>query len=401
MRVLGAVVVAVALLVGLPGDAPAKERRQFVLSPEGNHLWAYDAATDDRQLLVQAVNGSDPGVAPPARSSRRDINGQICVSPDGRHIVTGEDTVVGGSSHDDRIAGWGWFAVGGSRLGRLWARQEGKLAPALPEGDQGYRGDPDNYGCGFLDQQRLLTTAIGNVFPGEEANGQLFLWFGPFDTGYEEVTADGATFFVGSVPHCEIDGALATAGGIAIDPSNGDVYVTTNRPDDEGNPGAVWRYRGVWPRTRAECTPEFVAANITKQQVIPGIAGAPADPRSPTPSSVVVSRHGTLFVASVFSGTVAEYTREGEWIRDIYPVSPVTPFTGPTSDTPYGLAQTADGSLWIADLGIVVAQPAPGAGSLIRVRFDAAGNPVLPAETVQDGLTFPDGLGVWTAPRRG
>jgi hypothetical protein len=274
-------------------------------------------------------------------------------------------------------------------------------SPPPPARGPSYRGDPDNYGCGFLDQGRLLTTAIGNTLPGEPANGQLFLWFGPFDAGYRQETVEGVTFFVGDVPHCEIDGTLATAGGISIDPFNGDVYVTTNRPDDDSNPGAVWRYRGRWPRTFEECTPEFVAANITRTQLIPGAAGQPADLRSPTPSSVVVSRHGTLYVASVFSGTVAEYTRQGQWIRDIYPVSPVTPFTGPTSNTPYGLAVTGDGSLWIADLGIVLAQPAPGEGSVIRVRFDAAGDPVLPAETVQDGLTFPDGLGVWTAPRHG
>ena len=67
-----------------------------------------------------------------------------------------------------------------------------------------------------------------------------------------------------------------------------------------------------------------------------------------------------------------------------------------TTQTPFGLALTADGSLWIADLGIAVAEPAPGQGSVIRVRFDDAGNPVLPYETVRDGLTFPDGLGVYT-----
>ena len=126
---------AVVVLAGLaPVRAPAEptlpppESDEMVLGPEGNHLWAYDAASGDRQLVVRAVNGEDPGVAPPSGSDRRDINGQVCVSPDGRHVVTGEDTVVagdggdGGSSHDPRIAGWGYFRLRGGGGGRHGAR---------------------------------------------------------------------------------------------------------------------------------------------------------------------------------------------------------------------------------------------------------------------------------------
>ena len=219
--VLGFFVVALAC-VGWP--ASAAPARQFVLSPEGNNLWAYDAGTGAPQLVIHAVNGSTPAHAPPG-SDRRDINGQICVSPDRTHFISGEDTVLGdGDSHDPRIAGWGWFRITGSTLGTITAHQEGKLAPEAGSGP-GYRGDPDNYGCGFLDANRLVTTAIGNTLPGEPANGQLFLWFGPFDAGYREENG----FFAGEVDHCEVDSGLATAGGIAVAP-NGDVYVATNRP---------------------------------------------------------------------------------------------------------------------------------------------------------------------------
>ena len=380
-------------------STPAASVTQFVLSPEGNHLWAYDAASGQRQLLGRAVDGGDPGVMPP-NGIRRDINGQICVAPDNRHVITGEDTVLsgggeGGSSHDPRIAGWGYFEISGSQLGQLTIEQVGKLAPEGGKGP-GYTGDPDNYGCGFLDGNRLFTSAIGNTLPGEPANGQLFLWFAPFtsDYGQETDAESGVSFFVGSVDHCQIDDTLATAGGIAID-TNGDVYVTANRPDDDGNPGAVWRYRGTWPSTAAQCTPEYVAANIVKEQVVPAVAGLPADPRAPTPSSVVISPAGTLYVASVFSGTVSEYGKDGLWMRDLFPVSPLTPPTGPTGDTPFGLAVTSDGTLWIADLGIVGDGPAPEEGSILRLPF-VDGDPVVPAATVQDGLTFPDGLGVYT-----
>jgi hypothetical protein len=292
-------------------------------------------------------------------------------------------------SHSKAIAGWGYFRIKGESIGSITAEQVGKLAP----GDD-YAGDPDNYGCGFIDKNRLLTTAIGNTLPGQPANGQLFLWFGPFDSVRPATTESGTGYFTGDVAHCEIDRGLATAGGIAVD-DNGDVYVATNRPDDEGHPGGVWRYRGVFPRTPSECTPAFVEQNITKQLLIPFVNQLPADLRAPTPSAVVISPDDTLYVSSVFSGTVSEFTKSGRWVRDLFPLSPVTAPTGPTGNTPFGMAVTSDGALWIADLGIVVGAPVEGMGSVIRVPFDAARNPTPLGETVADGLTFPDGLGVY------
>jgi hypothetical protein len=397
LAVLGGASSVTASAVPKPAPSP-----QFVLSPEGNHLWAYDATTTQAQLVVRAVNGDDPGATAPPNSDRRDINGQVCVTPDQKHIITGEDTVLNGTggegSHDPRIAGWGYHRILGSTLGKIAIKQEGKLAPEGGRGP-GYTGDPDNFGCGFLDPSRLLTTAIGNTLPGETANGQLFFWFGPFTDGYQQVTLpDGTGFFSGSVAHCEIDHTLATAGGIAID-KNGDVYVAANRPDDESHPGGVWKYSGVWPTTAAQCTPEYVAANITKTLLIPAIQapGVPLpDPRVLTPSAVVISPQNTLYVSSVFTGTVSEFGKDGHWIRDIYPTSPVAPFTGPTGQTPFGLAFTGDGSLWIADLGVVGSDAATDEGSVIRVTFDAAGNPTPFGQTVKDKLNFPDGLGVYT-----
>lgn len=379
-------------------DAPA----EFVLGPEANHLWAYDAETGDAQLVIEAENSArDPVATAPAGSDRRDVNGQVCVSRDGRHFVAGEDTVAGGegSSHDPRIAGWGYFEIHGSSIGAITAEQVGKLSPEAGSGP-GYAGDPDNYGCGFLDADRLLTTALGDTLPGEPANGQLFLWFGPFDAGYHEMTDpdSGVTSTVGEVPHCELDRTLATAGGIAID-DRGDVYVAANRPDDDGNPGAVWRYSGRFPSSPEECTDAYLAANVRKELVVPLVDGAPADPAAPTPSAVAIGPAGTLYVSSVFSGTVSEFDRDGRWIRDVWPTAPVAPRTGPTGDTPFGVTVTGDGSLWIADLGVVGDGPAPREGSVRRVRFDDAGGPQPFGDTIAEGLTFPDGLGVYVAKR--
>src|SRR6202008_1110771 len=54
-------IVLILALAGGLAPAPAVQPRQFVLSPEGNHLWAFDAATRAHQLVVRAQNGSDPG----------------------------------------------------------------------------------------------------------------------------------------------------------------------------------------------------------------------------------------------------------------------------------------------------------------------------------------------------
>jgi hypothetical protein len=67
-----------------------------------------------------------------------------------------------------------------------------------------------------------------------------------------------------------------------------------------------------------------------------------------------------------------------------------------------GIAVAADGSLFHADLGLVVPPgelpgPGPGLGSVRRVRF-VRGVPQ-PPEPVASGLQFPDGLGVWSRRR--
>ena len=88
----------------------------------------------------------------------------------------------------------------GSTLATITATEVGKLAPEAPGTGPGYAGDPDNFGCGFLDDHRIVTTAIGNTLPGEPANGQLFIWFGDpeegFTTGFTSVTDGGVTFQV-------------------------------------------------------------------------------------------------------------------------------------------------------------------------------------------------------------
>ena len=79
-------------------------------------------------------------------------------------------------------------------------------------------------------------------------------------------------------------------------------------------------------------------------------------------------------------------------MRDVYPAGAGgAAHRDRPAQTPFGLAFTSDGALWIADLGIVVAQPAPGPGLGDPGRDGGTAR----RETVRDGLTFPDGLGVY------
>jgi hypothetical protein len=55
------------------------------------------------------------------------------------------------------------------------------------------------------------------------------------------------------------------------------------------------------------------------------------------------------------------------------------------------------GSIYWADLAIGITDsigPIDGAGTVRRITFDADGNP-LPAETMDEGLDYPDGIGIY------
>jgi hypothetical protein len=181
----------------------------LVLSGQGNDLAAYDAQSGAHRFLIESAK-DDP-------VNGRDVNGQICFFPDDPdRFIAGEDT-----GQPDAPAGWGAFELSGATFDELTARQIAKLTPTYQAGPQ-----PENYGCGFLPDGRLLTTDIGFQASGPE-NGQLIVWFPPFEGAVSS--------------YCKVDVEVGTALGIAV--VDGAALVASSRGETAG----VLRYEGDWP----------------------------------------------------------------------------------------------------------------------------------------------------------
>jgi hypothetical protein len=377
-RLTSALVAAVAASAGLAacsgddsgddgGEAAATTTAEapatIVLSTEGNNLNAYEPDSPFRKQTVIRTAADDP--------DGLDINGQVCMLPDGSgRFVAGEDT-----GQPERTPGWGIFELEGETVGELEAREVGRLVPTYQtEG-------PENYGCGALSDGRIVTTDIGNQATGPPT-GQLIVWFPPFDTD--------------EVPFCKIDVTLPTPGG--IDVVDDVVYLALARPPGNG----IVRYDGPFPTSadaaggcgRVDGTGAPLADEVHKESFIP------ADEHVATPNAVVGAPDGGVYVSSAFTGVLAEYDDSGRFVRTL-----VTPPAGEqlgvepySTGAPFGMGvDPATGSLYWADLAIGITDdigPIDGAGTVRRIAFDASGNPG-PVETMDEGLDFPDGIGIY------
>ncbi len=348
-----------------------------VFNGEDNRLHAYDPSDNFRKQTVVPSNADAPG------GVGRDINGQICFRRDaqGLHFIAGEDTNQG-SVH--ATAGWGFFTLTGTQVGDFHYQEIGKLLPT-------YQFTPDeaeNYGCGFLSDGRLVTTDVGNQASGT-GNGQLIIWFPPFNTG-ADYTSTGVEP-TNPAHYCKLDIAIGTAGGIYVDAQNR-IYVASARVD----PG-IFRYTGPFPTSddaaggcgQHDSTGAPTANTVNKEKFIN------VDTSIRTPNAIVATVRGTFYVSSVFNGVIAEYDANGVFIRRI-----LTPAIGDplpfVTGTPLGLGIDSSGTVYYADIGVVIGSggigPGSHNGSVRRIRF-VNGQPQAP-EKMDTGLNFPDGIGV-------
>ena len=371
--------VDISCLVGavnhaLGGGCPGVETTAgIVFNGEANRLAAYQPGPRFAKQVVIPSGNDAPGVG-------RDLNGQICFTrgPQGQiRFIGGEDTNQG-ASH--ATAGWGLFELTGSRVGDFGFEQIAKMLPTYQTTEDG----AENYGCGFLSDGRLLTTDVGNQADGP-ANGQLIIWFPPFDNGSPPSR---------QIPYCKLDIAIGTAQQIAIDDQER-VYVSSARP---GAGAGIYRYSGPFPTSNTpeggcdgtDSTGAPMATDIEKELVIPVDNNAGLI----TPSGVVVKPDGGFYVGSVLNGVIAEYDADLQFVRKVLD-PPVLGLPIPTGH-PLGIGLASDGTLYFADIGLVGGScgicPGDGTGTVRRIRF-VDGEPQ-PPEIMGTGLDFPDGIGI-------
>lgn len=415
MRARRLAVFLVPLLATLVPVAPGADAdgdvvvttRALVFSGEGNRLNVYDGSTGEKQRLIPSV-ADDP-------ASGRDINAQICFTEiDGTtYFIAGEDS---GQGDEGGSPGWGWFRLTGDEVGSLSWEQLGKLRPTWsPLGET----EAENYGCGFLDDGRLVTSDVGKQFPHEEASGQLIVWFPNDDGGFADATASNPDPPAGEPDwkrvdnsddsaYCKIDTSIGTAGGVAIHrdaDENEWVYVASNRPGPNG-PGGIYRYRASDFPDDAGCAGHGNQVDLVDDGVVERQLWLPSDAFVLTPSALVPSGRTwngfpTWYVSSVFTGVIAEYADTGAarvHVRNVVeppagaPIGQLDDLPPNDGGTPFGMGVTSARTLWYADLGIQGPGPNPGHGSVQRVTFDSHG--ATQRLVVDDGLTFPDGIGI-------
>ncbi|MFO7592029.1 MAG: hypothetical protein R6X23_14245 [Acidimicrobiia bacterium] len=109
-------------------------------------------------------------------------------------------------------------------------------------------------------------------------------------------------------------------------------------------------------------------------------------------------------MSSVFTGVINEYGVTGAYYRTILepPAGEVLGAEPFSTGTPLGLGVAPDGTLYYADIGLVISDrgigPGSGTGSVRRITF-VNGEPQ-PPETMAAGLAFPDGIGIFVPKQR-
>jgi hypothetical protein len=344
----------------------------IVFNGEGNNLNAYAAEPPFTKQTVIRNHDDDP-------QRGLDINAQICFFPDGSsRFIAGEDT-----GQPNPPPGWGIFKLNGTKIGKLSAKQVGKLTPTYqPTSD-----NPENFGCGFLADGRVVTTDIGDQQAGS-GNGQLTVWFPPFNSR--------------NVRYCKIDVGIATAGTILVDKQDR-VYVPSARPGQSES--GVYRYSGPFPTSddaKGGCdTKDSTGAPMTttvKKELFIRLGDGLV-----SPISMVRGPSNVFYVSSVISGVINQYGASGEYVRSVLQ-PPANESLGErtySTGTPLGLGVGPDGTLYYADIGITITGEGIGPGpegTVRRIRF-VNGEPQ-PPETMGGGLQYPDGIGVYVPKKK-
>jgi hypothetical protein len=344
--------------------------QQLLYATEGNRMRRFDIDTIGSGALVEDIFIERASVDP---VNGRDVNGEICFAPDGSgDLMCGEDT-----GQTAIPAGWGKFDSTGTQIGKNAATYH------VPQGEP--------HGCEFASNGTLFTSSVGEQQSGG-GNGQLILWFPPFDefpgTPGTYPNADISANF------CKLVVDIATAGSVAIDDQDR-VYVASAR----GLSGpAILRYSPPFPTGpdaaggcgQVDALGAPLADSVNEEVFIVDTANVF------TPTGIVGAPNGNWYVSSVFTGVIAEYDQDGNFVRRILEPADADGMLPLDTGHPQGMAIDCQGDVYYADIALIDNGggfgPGPN-GAVRRIAFDLAGVPYEP-DLVRDGLSFPDGVAV-------
>jgi sugar lactone lactonase YvrE len=359
-----------AVIMAALAWAPAAQAA-VLYSPEGNRLRRYDIDSIKAPPLRQDILVERAAID---TVDGRDVNGQICPLPDGSGgFVCGEDT-----GQPTVPPGWGVFSPDGRQIGKLTATYF--VAP---------QGDP--FGCAFDSQGRLFTSEIGNSASGP-ANGQLIMWFPPFD----RFPGDPGTYpnAAASTNFCKIATDIGTATGIAIDEQDR-VYIATARGGGAARTAGILRFSPPFPTGpdgaggcgKVDALGSPVADAVQVELFI-------ANVNVPTPSGIARAANGNWYVSSVLNGVIAEFDASGAFVRRI--LSPPVPSLPSPTGNPQGLVVDDAGDVFFTDMQLqnVNGRIGPGPNGKVRwIDLDGDGQPGDPV-IIRERLAYPDALGI-------
>jgi polyvinyl alcohol dehydrogenase (cytochrome) len=362
---LGALVVSGSVTFASPDPG------LLLYATEGNRLRRFDVdtvgtASQLEDVLVEQASAAESGGGNDFIQGFRDSNGVVCRIPDGSgRMIWGEDT-----GQPNPPAGWGVFEPDGTQVGKLTATY--------------FTAGPEPFGCAFTRDGLLFTVEVGAHGFGD-ANGQLIMWFPPYDHfpgppgAFPNSNAPSTNF-------CKIATDIGTAASVAID-DEGRVYVAS------ASQLSIFRFLPPFPTgpdAAGGCGASDALgspmADVVNRETFRGPIGISAF------TGLAFAPNGNLYASSVFTGDIWELDASGAVVRQI--LDPPEALPPVSTGNPQSLAVGPDGTIYYADLALVGTLPNVGPGpngKVRRIRFDGAGNP-LPPEIVREGLRFPDGV---------
>lgn len=339
-----------------------------------------------------------------------DLNGQVCVLPDGTgRFVGGLDPTLPNQHNPGGLKPYKQPAIGeelnlgdGAFSGQVLyvpgpykmpGQSTGEDSP--PDGQGVFNNQSTYTGCVFDRHGNLLASDIATAqgrYP-IPSSGRLVEWFGPSYTTYCIVygpTAGGV-----GPHHVDGTGGLAQPGTMAL-AADGDVLLPV------AGQGAVWRLAasslpsaaadcpsGLYPRSKLRITDFFKSSDHGGTLAFPsGVA------EDPTCACIAVSSYigdpGIEWFTQAGASEPGRGTVPGTALADLG--------KDPAAYNPFGLAFAPDGTLYFVDIHVkcsaplVNCGPADYGGRVMRVSF-SGGQPGTPV-TVAGGFDFPTSVTV-------